>query len=164
MSKAAEAIRGLNYRFCVEQSLGLNTIIHYYSWDLLDCHSPANPTRYQTELIDYDFYKAGFSSDANAVIFIGRWTPKRDFNPKDYNMSYQLISEDWRNIAQLDLPLVAEGELRQYAIDVSHVPPGTYRLMLILYSAGTDDRLPWDGNPGDVPEMLPLDTITIEDA
>ncbi len=161
LSKAAEAIRGMQYEFCEEQSLGLNTAINHYSWDMLDCHPPANPTRYHTELIEYDFYKADFNLDSNAVRFIGRWGSQQDFDTNSYKMSYQLINEDWSNVAQLDLPLVAEGELRRYAIDVSHAPPGTYRLMLIIYNTATGERLDWDNNPDYVPEMLPLSTISV---
>ncbi|MCY3781590.1 MAG: glycosyltransferase family 39 protein [Chloroflexi bacterium] len=161
MSAAATIMRDFDYQSCGELQIGLDTIVNQYMWNLLDCQPPLSPKAYQTELIEYEFFRAGLNSDATAVVFIGKWAPRRDFDSQDYNMSYQLISEDWRNVAQLDLPLLAEDELRQYAIDVSQVPPATYRLMLILYSASTGDRLAWDGNSGYVPEMLPLGEITI---
>ena len=163
LSQAAEAIRNMQYEFCEGQTLGLNTVINHYSWDLLDCQPPGNPARYHTELIDYAFYKAGFNSDANAVMFIGKWGSRQDFDTNSYKVSYQLISEDWSNAAQLDLPLVAENELRQYAIDASDVSPGQYRLMLILYNTTSGDRLAWDGNEGYAPGMLPLGEITIRE-
>ena len=159
--QAAEAIRNMQYEFCEGQTLGLNTVINHYSWDLLDCQPPRNPARYHTELIDYAFYKAGFNSGANAVMFIGKWSSRQEFDTNSYKVSYQLISEDWSNATQLDLPLVADNELRQYAIDASDVSPGQYRLMLILYNTTSGDRLAWDGNEGYAPGMLALGEIII---
>ena len=161
LSEAAEAIRGMQYEFCEEQSLGLNTIINHYSWDLLDCRPPVNPAAYQTEFIEYELFKMGLNADKDAVLFIDRWTPLQNFNTPSYNMSYQLVSEDWNNVAQLDLPMVHEAELRQFSIDISQVPPGQYQLMLILYHKITGDRFVWEDNPGYAPEMLELGSITI---
>ncbi len=159
---AAYAIMSkFNYRRCGETQVGLNTIINLYMWDLFDCRLPVNPAAYQTEFIEYEFFKTGLNASKDAVLFIDRWTPLQDFDTSSYSMSFQLLSEDWNNVAQLDLPLVHEAELRQFSIDVSGVPPGQYRLMLILYHKTTGDRLAWEGNTGYVPEMLMLGEVTI---
>ncbi len=162
LSAAAEAMRRRHYQLCGVENIGLATVLNYYAWELFDCQPPTNPALNHTELIDFEFYKAASGSEAENVVFISRWTPRRDFDRRDYNLSFQLISEGWNNVAQLDLPLVAEGQLRQYTIEVSRIPSGTYRLMLILYRASTGDRLPWDGNSGYVPEMLELAEIELD--
>ena len=161
LDKAAAEMRRLNYQWCEDWTIGMNTVINQYMWVLLDCQPPANPAQYHNELIKYDFFKTGLNPDADAVYFIGRWEAQNDLDQREYRMSYQLLDDDWTNVAQLDLPLVAEAELRQYSIDVSQAPPGRYRLMLILYETSTGARLPWIDNPGYVPEMLELAEINI---
>ena len=161
VAAGAEIMRDFDYQKCGEMPTGLNTVINQYMWVLLDCQPPANPAQYHNELIKYDFFKTGLNPDADAVYFIGRWEAQNDLDQREYRMSYQLLDDDWTNVAQLDLPLVAEAELRQYSIDVSQAPPGRYRLMLILYETSTGARLPWIDNPGYVPEMLELAEINI---
>ena len=75
---------------------------------------------------------------------------------ENYRMSFQLISEDWKNASQLDLEMVLEGKLRQFTIGATDVPAGTYRLMLILYDASSGERVAWRENPDNPPEFLPL--------
>ena len=159
---AKAELRRLNYRRCGNQKVGLDTIIHHYSWDLLDCRQPVDPVAFHTEFIEYELFKTGLNARKDAVLVIDRRTSRHDTDLSNYNMSYQLLSEDWNNVAQLDLPLVAENGLRQFSIDVPQVPPGEYRLMLILYHKTTGDRLAWEGNLGYVPAMLELGEITID--
>ena len=76
-------------------------------------------------------------------------------------MSFQLLSLDWDNVAQLDLPLVHEGVQRRFSIDVTDVDPGDYRLVVILYNGQTGERSVWHDNPGLSPELLTLAEIVI---
>ena len=76
-------------------------------------------------------------------------------------MSYQLITSDWNNVAQLDLPLVHEGKLRLFSIDIANVPAGTYRLMAILYDKDSGERQDWLNSAGGLSNMLTLTEIVI---
>ena len=78
-----------------------------------------------------------------------------------YNLSHQLISADWEQGAQLDLPLVHENSLRQFSIDATDAPAGTYRLMAILYDSRSRERFDWIENQGDPPYMQVLAEVAI---
>ena len=153
-----------NYRLCSQKTVGSHTVIHQYMWALLRCQRLPPPVTSQTELMFYEFYRAGLNSDGDALMFIDKWTPRGEFDTKRYSMSYQLIDENWNNLAQLDLPLVSQDDIRQFSIDVSDLSPGTYRLILILYDVITGDRLTWEDSADYVPEMLLLQQVSINGA
>ena len=69
-------------------------------------------------------------------------------------MSYQLINDDWEKLAQLDLPLVSQDQLRLFTIDVADVPADHYRLMVIVYDNQTGEKHDWHENSGSTPSML----------
>ena len=161
LAEAAEILREFNYRYCGTKQIGLDTIVDSYIWDLLECEPPSNPNANQSDLIEHEFYEVGLKQEENALIFIDKWTARKDFTRDSYRMSFQLLTEDWTNVAQLELPLVRGGELRQFSIDVADVAPGSYSLMLVVYDSATSERIPWEGNPGYISEMLPLSEITI---
>ena len=71
-------------------------------------------------------------------------------------MSYQVVNQDWQNVAQLDLPLVHENRPRQYTIDISRLPAGRYRMVALLYHQESGERLAWSGSDAIIPEMLTL--------
>ena len=159
---AIDLFLAAGYRLCETETPALDTISMLFVWDMLNCQAPALVARFQNQALEYDYFGASLG-DTN-LRFIDRWTARPDFENSDHRMSYQLISQDWNNKAQLDLDMVHEGDLRHFSIDVSQVPPGNYRLMLILYDAVTGDRFAWEGNPGYVPEMLELASITIRES
>ena len=161
LAVAAATLRELDYGWCGDVQIGLDTIIDQYMWSQLDCRPLAQPAINQTDVITYEFYRAGTNLDGDKVTIIDRWTPRRDFDQRRYNMSYQLLDQDWNNVAQLDLPLVDKGELRRFSINVSQLPHGDYRPLLILYDPSTGERLAWDDNPGFIPEMLELGLVTV---
>ncbi len=150
------------YRLCEDEAPARDTVSMLFVWDMLDCQPPALVASHHNSALVYDYF--GASLDNTALRFIDRWTSAPAFDSADLRMSYQILSEEWSNEAQLDLDMVHEGELRHFSIDVSQVPPGNYRLMLILYDAIAGDRFTWEGNPGDVPEMLELGSITIRES
>ena len=158
---AADLLLRHNYRLCAETAVGIETVIKQYQWRLLDCQPPAISVSSQTALIKYELYELGLNADGSAALFIDKWLPRSEFEQQQYKMSWQIIGADWQGFAQLDLPLVHQGELRQFSLDITRAPAGDYQLMLIIYDAATGERLPWADNPGYVPEMLPLGEIVI---
>lgn len=155
-----EAMTARNYQLCDLSELPEGAVLLKYTWNTLDCQPPALKTSEQNRLIDYQFY--GLDLDENAVRFIDSWSARADFDDAQYNLSYQLIDKDWNNAAQVDLPLVHEGKLRQFSIGASDLPAGAYRLMLILYNKQTGETLEWLDNPGFVPGMIELSEIVIQ--
>ena len=114
-----------------------------------------------TEIAAQEFYGHFVDVAAGKVSFADKWSARRDSNGKTNLLSIQVISDDWRNEAQVDLPMVHEGELRQFSIDISGVPPGSFRLMAILYDRRTGEQLPWIDHAGPVPSMRELTRINI---
>ncbi len=161
-NKVIDLFVASGYRICETETPALDTILMLFVWDMLNCQPSALVASFQNQALEYDYFGASLG-DTN-LRFIDRWTARPDFENNNHRMSYQLISQDWNNKAQLDLDMVHEGELRHFSMDVSQVPPGNYRLMLILYHKTTGDRFAWEGNPGYVPEMLELGAITIRES
>ena len=158
-NKVIDLFVASGYRICENETPAFDTILMLFVWDMLDCQPPELVASFQNQALEYDYF--GARLDDTALRFTDRWNARAAFDSSDHRMSYQLINEDLANEAQLDLEMVHEGELRHFSIDVSQVQPGNYRLMLILYHKTTGDRFVWEGNPGDVPEMLELGSITI---
>ena len=166
-TSAAEAaeiesiMRGLNYQRCDTVEIGIDTVIAQYLWQTLNCQPPQLLSSYQTDAIDYQFYGAALDAAHSKLLFSDQWTSRIDDDIDNYKMSYQLITSDWNNVAQLDLPLVHENQPRLFSIDISNVPAGTHRLMAILYDKRTGERQNWLNSAEDLPTMLTLTEIII---
>ena len=164
-TSAAEAaniesiMRGLNYQLCDTLEIGIDTIIRQYAWQTLNCRPPRLLANHQTAAIDYQFYGAALQT--STVLFSDQWTARTDDDLSGFQMSYQLISADWNKAAQLDLPLVHEGQPRLFSIDIADVDPGQYRLMAILYDKHSGQRQNWLNSAEDPPTMLNLTDIDI---
>ncbi len=151
----------LNYQPCETIEMGVDTMVTQYLWDTLNCQAPRLRASYQTDIIDYQFYAAELDGAHSKLLFSDQWTARGDDRLENYKMSYQLITSDWNNAAQLDLPLVHEGQLRLFSIDIANVPAGTYRLMAILYDKDSGERQDWLNSAQDVSNMLTLTEIVI---
>ena len=159
--KLHDIFDGLNYEACHSVEPNHRLLVVKYMWDDLQCEMPDILARHSNALIDHELYGLTLAKDGQRVIFVDSWDAREGIELQGHMLSFQLISNEWENVSQLELPLVHEGSLRRFSIDVSGVPPGQYRLMLILYHKSTGDRFSWEDNPGYVPEMLELGSITI---
>jgi len=151
----------LHYQLCDTLEVGMDTVILQYAWNTLDCSPPQLLASHQTDIINYQFYGAELDTANSTIMFNDQWTPRVDDALENYKMSYQLITPDWNNVAQLDLPLVHPGQLRLFSIDTADVPAGTYRLMAILYDGDSGERQDWLNNAQDVSNMLTLTEMVI---
>ena len=154
-------IHKLNYQPCETVEVGIDTIVTQYLWDTLNCQAPQPAVSYQTDIIDYQFYAAELDAAHSKLLFSDQWTAPGDDRLENYKMSYQLITSDWDNVAHLDLPLVHEGQLRLFSIDIADVPAGAYRLMAILYHKDSGERQDWLNSAQDASNMLTLTEIVI---
>ncbi|MCY3863801.1 MAG: glycosyltransferase family 39 protein [Chloroflexi bacterium] len=150
-----------NYLPCERQVIGVDTVLTLYAWRALGCQERPALAAAETDLIRYEFYGATVEMGESQILFVHRWTALESFPRERYNLSHQLISADWERVAQLDPPLMEEGGLRQFAIDISVAPAGNYRLMAILYDNQTNERFDWIGNPSQPTSMLALADVEI---
>ena len=161
IARLQTTLDGLNYQLCDTRNIAVDTVILQYAWKTLNCQPPQLLANHQTTAIDYQFYGAALHAADSKLYFSDQWTARTDDDLSGFQMSYQLISADWSNVAQLDLPLVHEGQTRLFSIDISDVPTGQYRLMAILYDKRPGQRQNWLNNTGDLPNMLTLTDIAI---
>lgn len=153
----------LDYDLCETTPIGARwTILDFY-WDNLDCALREPISEPRTAMTGHKFYDARLSLDGAQLSFVDSWSASADFESEYFAMSYQLLSEDWDNVAQLDLPLVHEGLTRRFSIETRDLPPGLYRLMLILYDTRTGKPLEWIDNPGYAPGLIELSEVVIPD-
>ena len=157
----AAVMTTLNYESCDIRAIGFGSTLDKFAWDALNCAPPRIRSSHQNEFLDYQFYGAEVNPDKDRVTFVDRWGSEADSDLSYLNMSIQLISEDWNNVAQVDLPLVNPDQLRQLTIDISNVPPGRYQLMAIVYNNQTGKRSNWLNNGGNTPGMLALAELTL---
>ncbi|MDE2859576.1 MAG: glycosyltransferase family 39 protein [Chloroflexota bacterium] len=152
----ATVMKKLNYQFCDSRAIGIGSTLDRFSWNALNCAPPHMQSRHQNAFIHYQFFGAEVNSDQGRIAYIDRWSSDEAEATSNLNMSMQLISEDWNNVAQVDLPMVKPDQLRQFTIDISNAPPGRYRLMTIVYDNQTGARSTWLNNGGEVGELLEL--------
>ena len=159
----ATILEELGYSLCSIEALGDRALIHKHSWPVLDCRHGEALSRASNDAVNYEFFAASLDASRNNLQFVDKWT--RDDQGgnahEETNMSFQLLSLDWDNVAQLDLPLVHEGVQRRFSIDVTDVDPGDYRLVAILYNHQTGERSVWHDNQGFSPDVLTLAEIVI---
>ena len=158
---AVEALESLRYQPCNSFNVGVDTLITEFMWRALECKIPAPSVDAQSDDISYRFYRFAVDIDAAELRFIDDWRARSDRELSALRLSHQLIDADQQRVAGLDLPLVHEGGMRRFAIDISALPPGGYQLMLILYDSVTGERQSWSGNPGAPADMFPLTEIVI---
>ncbi len=155
-------MESLNYDSCAVEEVAYGTVVVQFQWNTLECGKPGLLASYLTDPLGYELYGLSFSAEGEQIWFVDRWASRNDFAVENYQISHQLLNDDWQMVVQLDVPLVHEDKLRRFWIDVSDVPPGTYRLMAIIYNAQTGERVPWIDNPGYVPEMLELGEVVLD--
>ncbi len=152
---------GFDYDLCKTIDVGAHwTILDFY-WDNLDCDNFELRSEPRNALTRHTFYDARPSEDGSQLSFVDSWSAPADFDSEFFAMSYQLLSEDWDNVAQLDLPMVHEGLTRRFSIGTSDLPPGALRLMLIVYDTRTGKAVDWIDNPGSAPSMIELSEFAI---
>lgn len=149
------------YQACQRVSLATTTEMVQYSWISFDCLPAQLSVSNHVEPLGYHFYGANLAADGSKLYFANKWTSQNQSSLEHLNISHQLISEDWKNVGQLDRPLAPVDELRQFAIDVSEVAPGRYRLMAIVYDRFTGQTLDWLENADGPESMLFLQEVEI---
>ena len=155
------AISFYDYELCGMDQAGVDTVILDYAWSILDCSNPEKQLEARTAFHEFQFYGARVSADRSNLSFVDSWSSTGDIAHEEYRMSFQLISADWENVAQVDLPLVHEGMPRRFSIDITGVAPGTYRLMAIFYNIHSGERADWLDNETAPRTMLALQEVVL---
>lgn len=163
-SEAADIVNlfaAASYEQCSDAALLQDIRAREYRWEALSCAAPALVSTFGNDLAEYEFYGIAVNAAANRLTFADRWSARDAFIHENYRMSFQVLGANWDNVAQLDLEMAHEGELRHFAIDISGLPAGGYRLVAILYDIHTGEKVSWIDNAGAVPSIQPLSDFVI---
>ena len=150
-----------NYQLCETTTFPISTVVLTYRWEILQCEPPKPHSVFETSIGDFTYYGAIHDLEGDKLLISGERFPTAGHNMADVNLSYQLLDDEWKNMAQLDLPLYGIDGLRRFSIDLADVPAGDYRLMAVVYDAQTGVRHAWQDNEGWIPEMQQLEEIAI---
>ncbi len=149
------------YEACQTTRFFNETVLVTYRWTGLGCSAPQMTASFVTDIGALAYADAALDSDDEQVLVTGRWQPQSDFDYQNHNLGFQLLDEEGRNLAQLDIQLEHQEQLRSFIVDVSAAPPGSYHLMAIVYNAQTGERYAWHDNEDWIPEMRQLAEIMI---
>ena len=141
------------YEACTEYAIPNNVVIYTYRWKSLHCDAQPKAT-FATDAGDYLHYGAHY--EGGKLLFTSAWQPAITADPDTHNISFQLLDADWRNHGQIDLPTSSLSEMRQLIFELSDLPAGDYRLMVVVYDAQTGERQVWQANEDWIPEMQQL--------
>ena len=161
-AQLTEILNALHYKRCKSAKLGPETHLVKFSWSLLDCAPPTPHLGAQNDLVKYEFYGAKLDDRGDAIVFVDRWHAAGESAHDHIAMSWKLMTPGWDSVAQLDLPLVHQGALRQFTLNVSDVLPGAYAFALVVYDQRDGETHDWNDYPSEMPAFLRLATVTIE--
>lgn len=154
------ALQG-RYQLCETLDIGEDTTVRKFHWKGLDCGLPIVTASYTSDILSYDFGTTTLDMDNQRLLFTDRWTTTEGSVAESVNFSYQLLTADWEKVAQLDLPIVNDGQHKTFNLSLEGVPAGTYRFVGILYDAATGDKYAWSTSDAELGTMLTLAEVVV---
>ena len=126
-----------DYRACDIVVDSATLFVQRWVDDALTCARQHQPIAYDNGIGIVDRY-AEYAPDSDSVRIVTGWDVPDAAMLQQYNVSLQIVTPDWRNLAQSDRHLYAN-VLKWYEAELSTaaLPPGDYRVMVILYERQT---------------------------
>ncbi len=136
--------------------------IQRYVHSVMDCdHQPA-PMEYGNDIRVVDRF-ARYVPESEALQILTGWEVADEGLLDEYNVSMQIITPDWRNVRQEDRHLYELPPWDVIELSTEGLPPGDYRLMMILYHRDTGEKVSGlDLTSSETGNLLPLLAFTIE--
>ena len=160
-ARALEIIQE-NYIPCAVLVDKLDLLIQRYVHSVMGCgHEPA-PIAYGHGIKVID--RAGrYVPESNLVQILTWWEAADEGLLNKYNVSMQIITSDWRNVRQEDRHLYELPPWDVIDLSTEGLPPGDYRLMMILYHRDTGEKISGaDLTTGEAAKIWPILEFTIE--
>ena len=137
-------------------------LIQRYVHSVMGCdHEPA-PIAYENgaRVIDR---AARYVPESNLVQILTWWEVPDESLLDEYNVSLQIIASDWHNVRQEDRHLYEMPPWDVVELSTEGLPPGDYRLVIILYHRDTGEKISGaDPTTGETAKILPILSFTIE--
>ena len=137
-------------------------LIQRYVHPVMDCdHEPA-PIAYGNGIKIID-RAARYVPESNLVQILTWWEVEDEGLLDEYNVSMQIITSDWQNVRQEDRHLYELPPWDVIELSTADLPPGDYRVMLILYHRSTGEKVSGaDPTTGETAKIWPILEFTIE--
>ncbi len=153
-----------NYVACDVLVAQADVFVQRYVLRQLDCDRAYQPIHYDNGVRIVD--KFGIYDEATDIVHVVTgWQVADEAQLEQYNVSLQILTPDWRNVAQYPDRHLYNDVLKWYAVEMSteHLPPGDYRVVVILYDRYLSDKVEGvDLTTGDVGSTLPILHFTVE--
>lgn len=129
----------------------------------LSCQRAYQPVHYDNGIHIVDKF-GEYDKAAQTVRLITGWEVASRAQPRQYNVSLQILTADHRNVAQTDRHL-HDNILKWYAAELptDHLPPGDYRAVVIVYDRNSKSKVTGvDLTSGEMGAILPILHFTVE--
>ena len=136
--------------------------IQRYVHPVMDCDHQPVPIEYDNGIRAVDRF-ARYVPGSEAVQILTGWEVADEGLLDEYNVSLQIITADWQNVRQEDRHLYELPPWDVIELSTEGLPPGDYRLMMILYRRDTGEKVSGlDLTSGETGNLLPLLAFTIK--
>ena len=137
-------------------------LIQRYVHFVMDCNHQPAPMEYGNDIRVFD-RAARYDSGSEVLQILTWWEVADEGLLDEYNVSMQIITPDWRNVRQEDRHLYELPPWNVIELSTEGLPPGDYRLMMILYHRDTGEKVSGlDLTSGETGNLLPLLAFAIE--
>lgn len=154
----------------IENHISCDIVLNYegllaqrYVHPLAGCEREYQPINYDNGIKIVDHFGA-YDPENERVQIVTGWEVVDERQLDEYNISFQILTGDWQKMSQLDEHLYND-ILKWHELEMStaQLPPGNYRLVVILYDRYTGEKVPGiDQTSGEYGSILPLLTFTVE--
>ena len=160
-ARALEIIQEATYMPCAVLVDKPDLLIQRYVHSVMDCdHEPA-PIAYENGIKVID-RAARYVPELDLVQILTWWEVEDESLPNEYNVSMQIITPDWQNMRQEDRHLYELPPWDVIELSTADLPPGDYRLMIILYHRDSGEKVSGaDLTSGESANIFPIATFTI---
>lgn len=141
-------------------------LVRRYIYRALTCGRAYQPIHYDNGIKIVDKF-AEYSAEADSLHVVTGWEVAERQQLEAYNVSIQILTPAWENVAQAPDRHLYDDVLKWYVVELpaGHLPPGDYRAVVILYDrySGSAKVTGVDRTTGETGSILPLLHFTIEE-
>ena len=154
-----------HHDLCETEHIEGDVTLEHYVWKGLDCQPITSDKTVTYDDITMTNVDALLSDDQSTLTIVGNWEVAEDFPETTYNISYQVITSDWQNVAQVDeFVLTGKPRWTQVTLPIDELDAGDYRVMIVIYHWQNGEKLTGLVNPsGEEGTLITVDTFTITD-
>ena len=160
--EVSQAIRA-DYVECETVVDSAALFVQRYTHPLSGCKHEYQPIQYDNGIAIVDHFGA-YDPVNDRVQIVTGWEIADEQQLYEYNVSFQILTPDREKHGQIDEHLYSD-IVKWYELEMStaHIPPGDYRLLVIVYDRYTGKRVfGTDLISGEYGEHLPLLTFTVD--